>query len=153
MVTVAADQASKAAVRAYLPPSHSIPLVPGVLDLNYVRNSGAAFGLLEGQRLFFILTALAVLAGIAFVWFRYKPDAWYVVPALGLVVGGALGNLADRVLVGRVTDFLYLHFWPVFNLADSAIVVGVTVLVFWLLFRHDDEDEEEPVPPGESGEA
>lgn len=147
-LTVIADQASKAAVRAYLQPSVSVPIVPGIFELSYVRNTGAAFGMMAGQRVLFILTSLAVLAGIAFVWFRYRPRIWYVVLALGLVTGGAVGNLIDRVVVGRVTDFLYVHFWPVFNVADSAIVVGVAILVVWLLFRRD--DSETPEGPGES---
>jgi signal peptidase II len=138
-LTLAADQATKAAVRAYLSPARSIPLLPGIFELSYVRNTGAAFGVMQGQRVLFVITTLAVLGGIAFVWFYYRPRGPLVVAALGLVCGGALGNLTDRVTTGRVTDFLYVHFWPVFNLADSAVVVGVCILVVWLLFYHDED--------------
>lgn len=136
-----ADQVSKAAARAYLSPSRSIPIVPGIFELSYVRNTGGAFGIMSGQQWLFIATSFAVLAGIAFVWRHYHPREWYVVAALGLVVGGATGNLVDRLAFGRVTDFLYLRLWPVFNVADSGIVIGVAVLVVWLLFVKDDEHE------------
>lgn len=150
VIVLVADQATKAAARAYLSPSRSIPILPGVFELSHVRNTGGAFGLMSGQRWLFVTTTFLVLGGIAFVWHHYRPKAWYVVTALGLVVGGALGNLTDRVLFGRVTDFLYVHLWPVFNVADSAVVVGVCTLVVWLLFVRD-EDDEEPAERSDTG--
>ncbi len=141
---LAADQASKALVRATLPsdPPQTIRLIPGVLWLTHVRNQGAAFGVMSGRQLLFIATTLAVLAGIAYAWRRYPQRNAVIVRSLGLVTGGAIGNLIDRVLFGgRVTDFLDVHWFPVFNIADSAIVVGVAVLVIWLLFHEDAADE------------
>lgn len=154
VLTLAIDQTTKAAVRALLAPARSIAIIPGVFELSYIHNTGAAFGLMAGGRPIFIATSLLVLAGIAYVWFRYRPRGSFVVLALGLVSGGALGNLIDRVVAGQVTDFLYLHYWPVFNVADSAIVVGVAILVLWLLFRPDEEDAaaEESVGGGGAGE-
>lgn len=133
-------------MRTQLTPSRSIVLIPGVFEISRVHNTGAAFGLMAGQRLLFIAVTAVVLAGIAWVWMTYRPTGRLVVMALGLVTGGALGNLVDRVAVGRVTDFLNVHPWPVFNVADSAVVVGVTILVVWLLFRPDDEDEQASAP-------
>ncbi len=146
-LVLAIDQATKAAARAYLAVAPPVQLIPGIFELNYVHNTGAAFGLLAGMRPLFVLTSLVVLAGLAFVWLRYHPDGRFIVIALGLVTGGTLGNLTDRVLAGRVTDFFYLHYWPVFNVADSAIVVGVAVLVVWLLFRPDEADKADAPDP------
>jgi signal peptidase II len=129
------DQVTKAAVRAYIsPPGTSIELVGRLLRLTYVRNTGAAFGLLPGHRVMFIAVSMLVLGGIAVYWWRVRPARALVVLALGLLSGGALGNLVDRVSVGRVTDFIEVPYIPVFNVADSAIVVGVSVLMWWLLF-------------------
>lgn len=142
------DQATKAAVRGLILPGESLPVVPGVLWLTHVSNTGAAFSLLAGLRPLFIVNTLLVLGGIAFVWFRYKPQGRLVAVALGLIIGGAIGNFVDRLVAGRVTDFLDLRWWPVFNVADSAIVVGVAVMVFWLLFRQDDQDAGEGAGEG-----
>jgi signal peptidase II len=136
---------TKVVVRATLTPGSSIVLLrtpsgAPLFELSYVRNTGAAFGMLPGLRWVFVAISVAVLAGVAWVWFRYKPTFWPVVVALGLVIGGDIGNLVERAAGGRVTDFLYVHYWPVFNLADSAIVVGEIILVAWLLFRHDEDD-------------
>lgn len=154
VLTLAIDQTTKAAVRALLAPARSVAIIPGVFELSYIHNTGAAFGLMAGGRPIFIATSLLVLAGIAYVWFRYRPRGSFVVLALGLLSGGALGNLIDRVVAGQVTDFLYIHYWPVFNVADSAIVVGVAILILWLLFRPDEEDAaaEESVGGGGAGE-
>jgi signal peptidase II len=149
-ITLLLDQVTKAVARASIPAA-GIPLLPGVFDLTLVRNSGGAFGVMSGRQLLFIVTTVVVLGGVAAVWIRYRPRELYVATALGLVVGGALGNLVDRVLAGQVTDFLYVHLWPVFNVADSAVVVGVGVLVVWLLFKpDDDEDAAESGAAGES---
>ena len=91
--------------------------------------------------------SVMMLAAVALYWWRERPREWPVVIPLGLVVGGAIGNLIDRVSSGLVTDMLaFSLFSPVFNIADSAIVVGVTCLVIWILFGPTPEDAE-----GESG--
>lgn len=137
------DQVTKALVRAKIPVSESIALWKGVFLLTHVRNTGAAFGVMPGGRFLFILTSLLVLVFIAAYWRRDRPDAWPVVLSVALVSGGAVGNLIDRVLVGRVTDFFYFALidFPVFNIADSAIVVGVGILMAWLLFGPDPAKE------------
>lgn len=155
-LVLATDQATKAAARAYLALAPPIPVIPGVFELSYVHNRGAAFGLMSGMRPLFIVTSLLVLAAIAYVWFRYRLNGGFIVLALGLVCGGTVGNLIDRAVSGQVTDFFYLHFWPVFNIADSAIVVGVSILVVWLLFHPDErraaEDERDGAGDGERPE-
>ncbi|TDB38993.1 MAG: signal peptidase II [Actinobacteria bacterium] len=132
------DQVSKAAVRANFSLGDSTPLLKGVLDLTYVRNVGAAFGLFPGRLPFFVFMAFVVLGGIAWVWWRLRPESRWVAVALGLVAGGATGNLVDRIVAGWVTDFFDLGWWPVFNVADMALDVGVAILLVWILFSNDD---------------
>ena len=132
---------TKAAIRASLEVNESLAVIPGIFDIARVQNTGAAFGLLPGRRPFFIAISLLMIAFVLVYWWRERPTKWPVVVALGLVIGGALGNLIDRAFVGRVTDFLAFRFFsPVFNIADSAIVVGVSVLVVWILFGHNEQD-------------
>ncbi len=132
---VAADQASKHAVESDIKLGDRHDGV-AFLDLVHVRNDGVAFGLLRdgGTALVVALTAAALLAVL--IWFARNPGrplAWF--PA-GLLVGGAVGNLLDRVRQGSVTDFLKLPHWPAFNLADAAITLGVVALVLVLETRN-----------------
>ena len=130
---VAMDQASKLAVRAWMHPSDSFPLLPRLLHLTYVQNTGMAFGLFRGYP--YVFVALAV--GVA-VWIvrelRQGPQQGWAMCSLALVLGGAIGNLLDRVRLGYVVDFIDLRVWPVFNLADSAITIGVSILIWRSLF-------------------
>lgn len=146
MVAVVLDQTSKALVRTSISPNETVTVLPGVLDIVHVRNTGAAFGMLAGRQMLLIAVAIVMLLSVAVYWWRIRPRLWPVIIPLGLVVGGALGNLYDRVVAGQVTDFLSFSFFaPVYNLADSAIVVGVIALVIWILFT--------PAPEEPAGEA
>jgi signal peptidase II len=132
-------------------PSESVPVLGEVFQITFVRNTGAAFGLLPGYRPVFIATSLVVLLVVAGYWLAARPSSRPLVLALGLVTGGAVGNLIDRFIFGRVTDFLDIAAFrfPVFNVADSGIVVGVTILVLWLLFSPDEPSagsELTPIP-------
>lgn len=121
-----------------------IRVIPGVLSLNYTTNSGGAFGLGRSAPWFFAAATIAVALVIVAVSFRTRRPSVGV--ALGLILGGGLGNLTDRALngggflSGHVVDFIDLHVWPVFNLADSAIVVGA-VLLAAASARHEDPPE------------
>lgn len=128
------DQATKALVRSTMSVGLSVPVVPRVFSFTHVSNRGAAFGLLQGHLGFFVGIGALVLTAIAVGWWRYRPRQRSVAVSLGLITGGAVGNLIDRVIAGRVTDFLDIHGWPVFNVADMALDIGVAILVFWLLF-------------------
>ncbi len=141
-----ADQVTKALVRANMVVGASVPFLDGFMSLTHVRNAGAAFGLFPGRLPVFIATAVVVLGGIAWIWWRLKPRSTWVVIALGLVAGGATGNLIDRAIAGRVTDFFDVGWWPVFNIADIALDVGVAVLLVWLLFSGE-ETGADPLPP------
>jgi len=135
-LTLVADQLTKLLVSAAFSPGTSLPVLPPVLYLTYVRNTGAAFGLLRGHHAFFIVCSLLVIGWI--VWeLRGKPslDAssrW----GFALVLGGAAGNLIDRLRLGYVIDFIDLRLWPVFNVGDTAITVGVSLLMWQAMAHH-----------------
>ena len=112
----------------------SIPAIGEYIRFTYVENRGAAFGVLQDQTAFFVLVGLIVIAVIV-ASYRYLPEpSWLLNICLGLQLGGAVGNLIDRIQVGYVVDFIDLTFWPVFNIADSAICVGVAGLAYTVLF-------------------
>lgn len=125
LLTLAADQATKALVLATLGPDDRIPVAGNLFGIILRYNTGGAFGMGQNSPTFFFV-ATAVIVVVATLWGWRAPE--YAVP-IGLVVGGGLGNLVDRVVHGKVVDFLDLSFWPTFNLADSAIVIGVGLLL------------------------
>lgn len=128
-LVVAVDQATKAfAVRAFA--HRPVELIPGVLTLRLTYNTGAAFGVGRGHPELFLAVTLVVIAAILVAAARTRRPS--LLAAFGLIAGGGLGNVVDRVLRtrdGRVVDFIDLHHWPVFNLADASIVVGVIVVI------------------------
>jgi signal peptidase II len=133
----ALDQLTKAWAVARLSPTRSVTVVPGLVDLTLVLNPGVAFGIfswLPGQwRWLVMVFSLAALVLLCSVALRIAPHGgWRSRLALGLVFGGATGNLLDRGRLGAVVDFVDVHWrgyhWPAFNVADSAITVGVIVL-------------------------
>jgi signal peptidase II len=149
---VAVDQASKFVVRANMPqPGMSVPVIGDLLRITFTRNVGAAFGMLPGGRVAFIIVSVVAVCVIAGYAIRRRPDRPWLIVALGLVAGGAIGNLIDRAYFGWVTDFIQIPFdFPVFNVADSSTVVGVAMLVWWLLFgpyATPSAECEAPAPP------
>lgn len=128
------DVVSKRWVEAQLALGQSVPVIPSVLYLTRLANPGAAFGLFAGANLALVLVAAAVSCFIIFAGPRLAGGNPLLLCGLGLQLGGAVGNLIDRVRAGMVTDFLDLGFWPVFNVADMAIVGGAGLLV-WGYFR------------------
>jgi len=136
------DQGTKALVVRTLPLHGYVSLIDGVLSLSHVRNRGAAFGLLSDwdlpyQTVLLAALSLCALLAIAVYFVRLPPTARLPRMALALVLGGAVGNLFDRLRLGYVVDFVHVywrqHQWPDFNVADSAITVGVTLLVLDIL--------------------
>lgn len=125
---MALDQLTKALVTRALGQGQVILLFGGLVRLDYTQNSGAAFGILQARGLLFILVAVVVSAAIIVSYRRVVVSPLPVRVALGLVLGGSIGNLVDRLRLGYVVDFIDLRWWPVFNLADSSIVVGVLLL-------------------------
>jgi signal peptidase II len=136
-VVLLADQASKLWVQQRFLPCNpygqSQTVVPGWLAFTYTCNRGAAFGLLANETLLFVLIALVVI-GVIVAYFRFLPaNRPWLRLSLGLQLGGALGNLIDRLRQGYVVDFISVKSWPVFNIADACIVVGVLILAYHLL--------------------
>lgn len=140
---LALDQLSKGWIERNLPLYETIVPIAALRDLftiTHFTNTGAAFGLLRDQNVLFVAIALVVVVSVI-VYARYLPhDRLLVQIAIGLQLGGALGNMIDRVRQGHVTDFLYFHNlpllnrpWPAFNVADMAIVSGVILLAYFML--------------------
>ncbi|MHB0977162.1 MAG: signal peptidase II [Candidatus Aquicultorales bacterium] len=141
VITFLVDQISKYAIRASLAEGASLPVVGGFFNIAHVRNAGAAFGLFPERSSFLIIVSLFIIVAILGYYVFAKPTNVVVKGALGLELGGALGNLVDRLVNGKVTDFLDFNgLWPVFNLADSAIVVGAVVMATVLLFAVQPEE-------------
>ncbi len=135
---VALDQATKAVVRARLDSGEAWPDKDWLLNIVNVSNSGAAFGMLQGQTTFLVVTSLVGVAAIALYYWFPPLEHGLLRLALGLQLGGAAGNLIDRVRFGEVTDFINFEFWPAFNVADSCISIGVvTILWFFLTLEGD----------------
>jgi len=134
LAVVALDQLTKAWVRSAYALGEGTPVIDGVLWLTRVHNTGAAFGMLKGCQWLLAVFAVVVLLAIAWTVSRVKDLHPLVVTGLGLVAGGASGNLIDRVVLGGVTDFIDLGWFPVFNVADIALDVGVALVIVWLLF-------------------
>lgn len=142
-LVVLCDQASKWWVVSHFSLYESVAVLPGYFNLTYLTNTGAAFGFLAGQpalwrHVFFVTIALVALCVILLLYLRLRRDSFFYELSLALIAGGALGNLIDRVRLGSVVDFLdfYIgrHHWPAFNVADSAITVGVTIFLVYSLF-------------------
>lgn len=144
LVIVLLDQATKLLVRMHMMPGDSIPLIPKIFHLTYVQNPGAAFGMFAHQTAFFIIIAVAVILFI--LVFFHKTDRHQKLLRIGLSLqlGGAVGNLIDRIYLGHVTDFFDFRIWPVFNIADMAIVFGV-VLLCWEIIKASPEGEKSEI--------
>ena len=160
-VSAALDQWTKQLVHARIPLARHVPVIQGFFDLVHVRNRGGAFGLFSSMDaslrgpVFLVLSIAAIVLVVGMI--RKAPDdRWGLVTALSLVLGGAIGNLIDRIRLGEVIDFLDFYrgryHWPAFNVADVAIVIGVGILMIDLI-RHPDPDDrsraaaEHSVPP------
>ena len=156
---VALDQATKTAVASRLVPGESIEILPGLLHLTLVRNTGMAFGLLSGLDIPFkslLMTLLSLVALSAVIYYSLRSPRGETMTRFGLIfiLGGALGNIVDRARLGYVIDFVNVFYrdthWPAFNVADSSICVGVGLLLLDSLRRHEPSLGAEPEVAGGS---
>lgn len=133
LAVVILDQFSKYIVVENMALGESIPIIEEVFHLTYILNPGAAFGMFAHNRLFFIAIAIVVIGII--IWARREilASPWEVKAGCGLFLGGAIGNLIDRARQGMVIDFFDFRIWPVFNIADIAICIGVGLIIWNLL--------------------
>ena len=136
-LVVAADQLTKSIVLEAIGPGRHLSrrdVVEGWISLEYAENRGAAFGLFSGLSPVLVLASVAILAGVLVQFFRTPSPSPVVIVSVGAIVGGAVGNLVDRVRLGYVVDFVAIGPWPNFNIADGAITLGVLGLV-WVWTR------------------
>ncbi len=148
VATVILDRVSKMLVQKYMSVGQSIPLIDKVFHLTYVENHGAAFGMLKYKTTFFIAVTVVVL-GLVVIFYRKIPSQEHLVRiALALLVGGAIGNLGDRIFYGHVIDYFDFRIWPVFNVADSAICIGVGLLFLYIIQSEKTKDSDSEVKEG-----
>ena len=138
---ILADQAIKFLVVSYMKLGESIPVLAGIFHITYIENPGAAFGLFANQRVIFIVAAALVIAAACLMYRRLMSEKVIVRWGVALLLGGAAGNLIDRVRIGCVIDFLDFRIWPVFNIADIGICIGVALLMYALLYDKEKEKE------------
>lgn len=130
LMVIFCDQLIKILIRSNFLLYQSIPLVSDVFHLTYVQNTGAGFGIMAGRQNFFVIIAGLIITGLLI--YKYQAaDNRLLDLALGLIIGGALGNVIDRIFLGYVVDYLDFRIWPVFNLADSMIVIGSGIFIFY----------------------
>jgi signal peptidase II len=148
-LVVLADQITKALIIKYLPLHKSIPVIAGIFDITHILNPGGAFGLMANMSVivrtvvFLFISSLAV--GLIFYFYIKTPRGYaFLAAGFALIFGGAIGNLIDRVRFGVVVDFLDFYIgkyhWPAFNIADSAITVGIFIFIYHLLFKKMPEE-------------
>lgn len=134
VVVFVLDRITKNLVAAQIPFGTEVPVLDHVVGITNVRNSGAAFGFAPAGASFFLVASVVVAIGLV-VYVARNPGTTWSDAVLGLIMGGTLGNGFDRVVSGTVTDFVNFHFWPVFNVADSAISIGVVLLIAGYVLR------------------
>ena len=134
---VALDQFTKNIVMRSMVPGQSIPLIQDVFHLTYVLNPGAAFGILSNQRMFLLITGAVLIAATAYFYPLLKKSDGCLKLGATSILSGAVANLIDRVQTGYVVDFFDFRVWPVFNVADIAIVLGMGFMIYSILFRLD----------------
>ena len=149
VVVFAADQITKFAIKGTMRLGESWPS-EGLIRITHGANTGTAFGLLPNQTLFLIFASIIAIGFLVYFYRAYALPRSVLRLAIGLQLGGAFGNLFDRVAFGAVTDFIDVGWWPIFNIADSSICVGMATLIIVLLFfdqkaekveAHDDADD------------
>lgn len=146
------DQATKLAAVSALKDGDPFVLIPGAFQLQYLENRGAAFGLLQNARIFFLAVTLIALAAVIYVLVRLPLKRKYIVLRflMVLIAAGAAGNMIDRVFLGYVRDFLYFSLidFPIFNVADIYVTCATILLILLLLFYYKEEDDFAFLSPG-----
>jgi signal peptidase II len=138
LIVAILDQMSKWWISTSIAYGESRPLIDGLLWLTNVHNKGAAFSILQGKSFFFIVTAAILLAAIIIYVHFYRPPRTLVF-VMGLISGGAAGNLIDRLRLSYVIDFIDTRWWPVFNIADIAIVIGGILFIIYFIMEERSE--------------
>ncbi len=130
LAVLLADQLTKYCVASHFFVGESVPVINGVFHWTYILNSGAAFGIMEGSRWLFVLIAVTVIGCVWYLRREIAANGKWACCGAAMFIGGALGNLIDRARQGLVIDFFDFRIWPVFNVADIAICVGVGCIIW-----------------------
>ena len=133
LVALVGDQLTKLIIRQALSAGQSVPIIDQYFHLTYVRNPGGAFGFMPFGKTFFLFAAIFVVIGIITYKLTHPSPGRLADLAMGLVLGGAAGNLVDRLFVGEVVDWLDFRIWPVFNIADMVLVVGLSLFGLYII--------------------
>ncbi|MFD1318596.1 signal peptidase II [Loigolactobacillus zhaoyuanensis] len=141
-VVVGCDQLLKSWITTHLALQQVQNLIPNLLSLTYLRNNGAAWSILEGKQLFFLILTPLVILVLAYLLFKARHEQRLYALGLSFMIAGALGNFIDRLRFGYVVDMLQLDFinFPIFNLADSALTIGVILVFIYLIFFADEKE-------------
>ena len=130
------DRITKVLVVKNIVQDQSVALIPNIFHITLVYNNGTAFGLFKDQNTPLLWLSLAVIIFIiSYIWKKGRDTSWSISLSLGLILGGALGNLTDRIRLGYIIDFIDFRIWPVFNIADSAITIGLIILAWKILTK------------------
>ncbi|WP_378952087.1 signal peptidase II [Pelosinus sp. sgz500959] len=133
------DQLSKNYIQTNMNIGMSIPVIQDIFHITYILNPGAAFGLFEHQTIFFVIIAVCMVLGAIYFYPRIPQPYRILRFGTGLMVGGAIGNVIDRIRTGYVVDFFDFRIWPIFNIADMGIVCGVGCIIFTIIFIHKED--------------
>ena len=148
IIIVLTDQITKLMVSSSMNQGESFRVLGNVLQITYIKNPGMAFGIQIGNKIFFTIFALIASLVILIYLFRLKPENFLARFALASILGGAIGNLIDRFAYGEVIDFIYIKIirWPVFNVADVAVTIGMIFLIAFVIFdsKNVESHEEQP---------
>lgn len=137
------DQATKYYIATFLAIGTSIPVLPDIFHITYICNPGAAFGILPNQQMIFIAFAVFLLCAFIYHYKKLMRENNFIRYGAFMLLGGAMGNLIDRLRLGYVIDFFDFRIWPVFNVADIAVVCGVSLLMYAVVFEMKDSEDNE----------
>ena len=135
------DIFTKFLVRKYIDLNESLPLIKNILHITKVHNTGAVWGILQNNNIFFIITSIIILSILTY-YFKDLAKSNASVFFIALIFSGAIGNLIDRIFFGFVIDFIDFRIWPVFNIADSALIIGIIGIIFLNLTNKDDKNKQ-----------
>ena len=135
IIVILSDQALKFFVKAHLPFSRSVPILGNYIKLTYVKNSGAAFSFFSGYSTWLVIIGLAVAALVIYFHRRLPQKNYLLQFALAAILGGSMGNIIDRIFFHAVIDYIDLTYWPIFNLADIMINVGIATIFYAVIIK------------------
>ena len=152
-LTIAADQITKYIIRTNMTLGETIPVIENVFHITYVRNTGAAFGIMQGQTVFLVTVTTILLSAVLIFYHKRTKGCHFTLPfALALIFGGGAGNFIDRVWVGYVVDFLDFRVFPIFNAADIFVTTGCALLIVYvLIFERNKGDTKPELDADEAG--